>query len=171
MALLAAMPADARFGTILPGWNTANINCITLPIAPTGVVSVSPVARQATSERTKAIAMAIKPAHQEISNATICTNIMAIPMGTMPITIHEKGTSTSFIATDSDASARAPLSDANARVMVFHCIATAVRLAMTMTAVPPQSDQVLMRNVVPAPFNSTFLITVARAWALSNATW
>src|SRR5258707_9111453 len=43
----------------LPGCKAPKISCVTLPIAPTGVVSVSPVTRQATSASQKDSATAI----------------------------------------------------------------------------------------------------------------
>src|SRR5271169_4768308 len=43
----------------LPGCNAPKMSCVTLPIAPTGVVSVSPVTRQATRASQKDSATAI----------------------------------------------------------------------------------------------------------------
>src|SRR3954466_11330758 len=43
------MLALIKLTLTLPGCNAPKMSCVTLPIAPTGVVSVSPVTRQATS--------------------------------------------------------------------------------------------------------------------------
>ena len=47
---------------------------------------------------------------------------------------------------------RPALDRMNAREMVFHCSATLVRLANTITAVPPHSDHP-RRFRIPAPAN------------------
>src|SRR5207302_5384542 len=43
------MLALIKLTLTLPGLSAPKVSCVTLPIAPTGVVSVSPVTRQATS--------------------------------------------------------------------------------------------------------------------------
>src|SRR5256885_16366514 len=47
------MLALIRLTLTLPGLSAPKMSCVTLPIAPTGVVSVSPVTRQATSASQK----------------------------------------------------------------------------------------------------------------------
>ena len=55
------MLALIKLTLTLPGLSAPKISCVTLPIAPTGVVSVSPVTRQATSanQNDSATAMAL----------------------------------------------------------------------------------------------------------------
>ena len=48
LAAAAVTFALIRFTVMLPGLRTPNVSCVIFPIAPTGVVSVSPVTRQAT---------------------------------------------------------------------------------------------------------------------------
>ena len=48
-AVAAVMFALMRLTFMSPGLSTPNASWVILPIAPTGVVSVSPVTRQATS--------------------------------------------------------------------------------------------------------------------------
>ena len=45
------MLAAIRLMFVSPGLSVPKMSCVTLPIAPMGVVSVSPVTRQATSAR------------------------------------------------------------------------------------------------------------------------
>src|SRR5262249_37282455 len=47
------MLALIKLTLMLPGLSAPKVICVTLPIAPTGVVSVSPVTRQATSASQK----------------------------------------------------------------------------------------------------------------------
>jgi hypothetical protein len=53
------MLALIKLTLTLPGCNAPKMSCVTLPIAPTGVVSVSPVTRQATRASQKDSATAI----------------------------------------------------------------------------------------------------------------
>src|SRR3989449_7097455 len=53
------MLALIKLTLTLPGLSAPKMSCVTLPIAPTGVVSVSPVTRQATSASQKDSATAI----------------------------------------------------------------------------------------------------------------
>src|SRR5436189_1919344 len=53
------MLALIKLALMLPGLSASKVSCVTLAIAPTGVVSVSPVTRQATSASQKDSATAI----------------------------------------------------------------------------------------------------------------
>src|SRR5262249_8784252 len=57
------MLALIRLTLTLPGLSAPKVSCVTLPMAPTGVVSVSPVTRQATSASQKDSATAIAISH------------------------------------------------------------------------------------------------------------
>ena len=144
-AELAATPADIRLWVTFPGEITAKRSCITLPIAPTGVVSVSPVARQATIERMNDIPTAIRPAHQLIWKAMICTSTIAIPIGIRPRTNQEFGTSIAAMRCSmspwTDPAWGPRRSRVKERATVFHWSPRAARLANTMTDVPPHSAQ------------------------------
>src|SRR5215813_514174 len=59
VAAPAVILALIKLTVTLPGLNAPKMSCVTLPIAPTGVVSVSPVTRQATSASQKDSATAI----------------------------------------------------------------------------------------------------------------
>ncbi len=71
-----------------------------------GVVSVSPVARQATIDSTNDIATATTPAHHEIPNAMICIATIASEIGISPAISHDVGTSTFAMATSMSAAER-----------------------------------------------------------------
>src|SRR5436190_14638759 len=118
------MTADIRLWVVLPGEITAYSSCMTLPIAPTGVVSVSPVARAATIDRKNDIATAIRPAHQVIWKARNCTATIAIVIGIRPAISHAFGTSIAAILVSiSPATGRGLLprrNSENERATVFH---------------------------------------------------
>ena len=127
-----------------------------MPIAPIGVVSVSPVARQATIERMKDIPTAIRPAHQLIWKAMICTSTIAMAIGIRPTMNQELGTSIVAMRSSMEPAPAAPAcgprrSRVNERATVFHCRPSAARLANTITEVPPQSAQLRGWKSAPPP--------------------
>src|SRR4051812_3202714 len=68
LAADAVIFAEKRLMSILPGLMTPNIIFVNLPIGPTGVVSVSPVTRQAISARKNDITTAIVVCHHDMPN-------------------------------------------------------------------------------------------------------
>src|SRR5947207_7576203 len=66
VAAPAVMLALIKLTLTLPGCNAPKMSCVTLPIAPTGVVSVSPVTRQATSASQQEIANPITGSQTEM---------------------------------------------------------------------------------------------------------
>jgi len=113
---------------------------VTLPIGPTGVVSVSPVARQQTRDIKNETATAINPSPTETWKPRYRTTTVPMPMGISPATSQELGTS---IAASASVWAVRSLRRKmlKARATVRHSSASEVRLEKTITAVPPQSAQ------------------------------
>ena len=105
-----------------------------------GVVSVSPVARQQTSDTTNESATAISPRKIEMWKARYCTITRPMVMGMSPITIHEAGTSMASIAA-LWAGRSLFLKRVKARASVRHWSATVARLEKTMIEVPPHNAQ------------------------------
>ena len=154
-ALLAPAPAAMRLCWMLPGEIAANSSCITLPMAPIGVVSVSPVARHATIDSTNDMITAMRPAHHEILNATASTMTIAMVIGMRPAMNHEFGTSIAAMLASMSSFATFVAgprrSIVNARPTLFHCRPSEARLANTMMLVPPHSAQLRGWNIVPPP--------------------
>src|SRR5882724_805823 len=98
LAELAATEADIKLWVMFFGDRTANSNCMTLPIAPMGVVSVSPVARQAAMQRTNDMTAATMPRGIEIWNAKYWTMTSPMTMGASPASSQRFGTSIAAIA-------------------------------------------------------------------------
>ena len=110
-------------------------------MAPMGVVSVSPVARQQTRATTKDMATATRPSQGWMEKARYWRITMPMVMGIRPPTSQETGTSTSATGSAPPVCPRGPLNEAKARPRVRHWSATEVRLEKTMMAVPPQRAQ------------------------------
>ena len=79
---------------MLEGATTPYISCVILPIAPIGVMSVSPVARAATIDRKKVTSTARMPIHQVMSNSQWPRITQAVPAASVPATNQLDGTST-----------------------------------------------------------------------------
>ena len=141
LAAAAVTLALIRFTLTFLGCKTPKTSCVILPIAPTGVVSVSPVTRQATSARTNESSTATAvcqygmpkvrwPSHASPTRPTSC-----------PAMNHEAGVSMAAIG--SSARRRPPPNIAprspKARSAVRHCSANESRLEVTMHATPGQS--------------------------------
>ena len=58
LATSPVMPAVIRFTSLSPGASTPNVNCVSLPIAPIGVIEVRPVELMAIRQKTKTSARA-----------------------------------------------------------------------------------------------------------------
>ncbi|MNK89418.1 hypothetical protein D3C87_1094270 [compost metagenome] len=112
-------------------------------MAPMGVVSVSPVARQATSERKKVITTA----RMLIQGATLKAKCMMAmtPRAAMDVPIQNQLWGTSIRARGSSSTApSADLAGLRARTMVFHCRAKAMRPEVTISEAPSQRLQPVM---------------------------
>lgn len=83
-----------RLVVMLPGATTPKTNCVILPSAPVGVVSVSPVARHATMAMKKLITTQRRLIHQAIPKSFQAKNITSGVSPEMPYTNHWMGTST-----------------------------------------------------------------------------
>jgi hypothetical protein len=114
---------------------------VILPIAPTGVVSVSPVTRQATSASANDSATASAVCQYGIPNVRWPSQASPRNPASWPATNQDAGAS--IAARGSRARTRPPPSIAprfaNARSAVRHWIPKDRRLELTMHATPPQS--------------------------------
>ena len=71
------MLALIRLTSMLPGLIAPNVSCVTLPMAPMGVVSVSPVTRQATTASRKERSTANVLCHQGMPKVRSARNTSA----------------------------------------------------------------------------------------------
>ena len=96
-ALLAAAAAvtlaDIRFTLTLPGLSAPNVSWVILPMAPTGVVSVSPVTRHATSASANDSSTASAVCQYGMPNARWPSQASPTNAATWPPTNHEAGAS------------------------------------------------------------------------------
>ena len=76
----AVTVAVIRFAVAFPGTSTPKVSWVILPIAPTGVMSVSPVARHATMARKKDMITARIPIHQWMPKNHIWRTTAARPV-------------------------------------------------------------------------------------------
>jgi hypothetical protein len=143
----AALPAAAavtlaliKFAVVLPGWSTPNTSWVILPMAPTGVVSVSPVTRHATSASANESSTATAVSQYGMPKVTWPSQ--ASPISAMPCPPMNQDDGVSIAATGSSLRARPPNiapRSVKARFAVSHCSATDSRLDVTMHPTPPQS--------------------------------
>ena len=111
------------------------------PIAPTGVVSVSPVTRHATSASANERSTATAVCQYGIPRMTWPSHASPTRPTIWPPTNHDAGVSIATMG--SCVSLRRPPNIAprsvKARRAVRHCVANESRLEVTMQATPPQS--------------------------------
>jgi hypothetical protein len=81
---------------------------VILPIAPIGVMSVSPVARAATIDKRNVTTTASRPIHQVIPKSTWPSTTHAVPARATPTTNHDAGTSMWASSSSIRSRARAP---------------------------------------------------------------
>ena len=73
------MFAVIRLVGTFPGAMTPNVSCVILLSGPTGVMSVSPVARAATTTSRNVASTAISPIHQWMWKNQLPSTIAAVP--------------------------------------------------------------------------------------------
>ncbi len=78
MAAPAVMLAAIKFTFTLPGLMAPKVSCVTLPIAPMGVVSVSPVTRHATTASAKESSTASTLCQYGMANDSCASQASAI---------------------------------------------------------------------------------------------
>jgi len=133
------MFALIRFTFMLPGLSAPNVSCATLPMAPVGVVSVSPVTRQATSARKNDMATAITLCHTGMLKLTFASQHSATSDTSCPATNHEAGVSIASISPFAlCAPVTSPRSPRKAFAIALHCMENARRPETTMHETPPQ---------------------------------
>ena len=115
-----------------------------LPIAPIGVMLVSPVARAATIDSTNVNATATTPIHQEMPNSHWPNRTQAPPETRMPAANHEPGTSMRRSGSPAVCSVAADVRLPKARRIVRHRRAKAVRPEATIIAVAGHNVHELM---------------------------
>ena len=129
------------------------MSCVILPMAPTGVMSVSPVARQATMARKKDMTTARMPIHQWMPKNQIWRITAAMPVTITPMANHEPGTSTAASASSWAVVLLAFLNMAarpeKARRTVRHCMKNPNRPAVTIMATPGHMSQRTMLRKPP----------------------
>jgi len=119
---------------------------VIFPMAPIGVMSVSPVARAATIDRRKVRSTATTPIHHVIPKRISPRTTQAVPKTSVPVANHQPGTSTRASGS-SVASARRPTRVARppkARTTVRHLSAKDRRPDVTIIAVAGQSTHETM---------------------------
>ena len=87
------MLAVIRFTGMSPGLSAPNVSCVILLKGPTGVMSVSPVARAATSTSRNVASTAITPIHQVMWNSMWPRITTTSPSTAKPPRNHVPGTS------------------------------------------------------------------------------
>ena len=85
--------AVIRFVVMFVGASTPYTSCVIFPMAPIGVMSVSPVALAATIESRKVTSTATIPIHQLMPKNWCPSSTQARPESPQPITHQEAGTS------------------------------------------------------------------------------
>src|SRR5581483_9529241 len=138
-AALVVMLALIRLTFMFPGLIAPNVSWVTLPIAPMGVVSVSPVTRQATSASPKERTTARTLCQYGMPKEACASKARAMSETTWPAMNQEPGTS---IASTSEGvffslAENIPPRLRKARRAVRHCIAKLSKPDATMHEVPP----------------------------------
>ena len=85
------IPAAIKFVVVLPGANAPNVNWVTLPIPPMGLMSVSPVERTAIMASTQDIATATMVIQTGMSKTDFETNAAKAAPATKPPIHHMAG--------------------------------------------------------------------------------
>ncbi len=120
---------------------------VILPSAPSGVVSVSPVAREATTERRAVTTMATEPSRMGMPKARWLRTSTSTEVRITPTANQEPGTSIRSIGS-SVALRRAPKMLAQpAEGAARWCASSRKKLtsaAQVMSEAPPQTDQLTM---------------------------
>src|SRR5205085_2685617 len=115
-------------------------SCVTFPIAPCGVVSVSPVTRQATTESANERRTARALCHNGMPNEVLASQARATNETSWPITSQDPGVSIASISVNGwrlrENSFPMPR---NALKAVRHCMKKLSSPEATMHDVPPQS--------------------------------
>src|ERR1035437_9775689 len=140
VAAPAGMFALIRFTFMLPGLSAPNVSGVTLPIAPMGVVSVSPVTRHATSASAKDITTASALCQYGIPNDACASSERAMSEMIWPAANQDIGVSMASISVGIFASREnnfpKPL---NADRAMRHCRKNPKMPDATMHDAPPQS--------------------------------
>ena len=126
---------------MLPGLSAPKVSWVTLPMAPVGVVSVSPVTRQATSARKNDRRTASTLCQTGMSKLDLASHTMATSATNCPRKNHDIGAST-LASTSVPASGFPPNilpTDDTAFTMLRHCRKKASRPEVTMQLTPPHS--------------------------------
>src|SRR5277367_1367519 len=92
------MFAAMRLTLMLPGLSAPKVSCVTLPIGPIGVVSVSPVTRHATIASAKDITTAIALCQYGIPNVACASNASATSEMSCPAANQDIGVSMASIS-------------------------------------------------------------------------
>ena len=109
-------------------------------MAPTGVVSVSPVTRHATSASANDSSTASAVCQYGMPNARWPSQASPTNAATWPATNHEAGASSAATGSSSRRPPRTmAATSVSARSAVRHCSAKASRLDVTMHATPPHN--------------------------------
>jgi len=130
---------------MFPGLTAPKVSCVIFPMAPTGVVSVSPVTRQATSARAKERTTARSVCQYGIPKVRCPRIASPAKPSPWPRKNQEGGVSMAFSGSSAFLPPRnmSPM-PLNARTALRHCMPKASSPDVTMQAVPPQSVQLTM---------------------------
>ena len=131
--------AVIRLAEAFCGISVPKVSCMILPIAPTGVMSDSPVARQATSASRKVISTATSPSRKGTLKAEEASHATPMPLAKVPSRNQLLGGSVAARSSSLPLPPSFPEKPVKARTMVFHCSRKARMPEDTMIETPSQS--------------------------------